>query len=198
MNTPHEGHNFGIKSSPLGPRTHHTVVRSTKQLINLSYYDAMKFTKKNTSHLNDQQLWSNTPTSDHVTTWIEGLIKKELDLVEDYDLMRIDQDTWYTKFKGQRNLSDKWNKIPVFERVRKIVKSPSGALACSCGLADRFRLPCCHILLVNNGEIKLNDVCVRNTVLYAQQYGDSKYKDETVQFEEQISNYHGPKYHVSD
>ena len=51
------------------------------------------------SHLNDQQLWSNTPTSDHVTTWIEGLIKKELDLVEEYDLMRIDEDTWYTKFK---------------------------------------------------------------------------------------------------
>ena len=46
MNTPHEGHNFGIKSSSFGPRRYYTVVCSTKQLINLSYYDAMKFAKK--------------------------------------------------------------------------------------------------------------------------------------------------------
>lgn len=46
MNTTHKGHNCTVKKSSLGPRSHHSVVRTTKQLITMSYYSAMKFGKK--------------------------------------------------------------------------------------------------------------------------------------------------------
>lgn len=52
--------------------------------------------------------------------------------------------------------------------------------------------------MINQGEIALKDVCVCNTVAYAQQYGDVNFPDETENFEIEIKNYNGPKYHPID
>ena len=198
MNTLHEGHHNGIKKSPLGLISHHSVVRSTKKLITMSYYSAMKFGKKNIDFLNQTQLWSNTPTYNNLTTWIEVIIMHQIGLVNQYDIVRTNKKTWYCKSKITQEKMETLKKIPIFHRVRKITKSEEGILHCSCCFTERFRLPCRHILLVNNGEIKLSDVCVRNTVIYGQQYGDQKFQDETKKFDEKISNYKGPYYHPTE
>ena len=54
MNTPHEGYHNGIKKSPLGPRYHHSLVNSTKKLIEFSYYIALKFSKITAQQLHSQ------------------------------------------------------------------------------------------------------------------------------------------------
>ena len=51
MNTPKEGHHNGIKKSPIGPKHHLSLVRSTKQLIAFYFFSAINYAKKNTQQL---------------------------------------------------------------------------------------------------------------------------------------------------
>ena len=71
MTTPQEGHHNGIKKSPIGPKHHHSLVRSTKQLVAFSLFSAINYPKKNTQQLHTTSQWSRSPTSKYVTSFIE-------------------------------------------------------------------------------------------------------------------------------
>ena len=80
MNTPHEGHHRGLKASPSGPKKHHSLLVATKKTIDMSYLSALKFVKTTSRQKHSNPLFSNTPTCPHVTTFIESLIREQLNL----------------------------------------------------------------------------------------------------------------------
>ena len=198
MNTPHEGYHNGVKASVIGPKEHHSLVRSSKQLITLSYLNASKFAKKNAMILHRTQLWSKSSVTNIVTQHVEGLIKKEIELIESYDLVRVNKDRWWSTYNGDRNLEPIENEIPKFRRIRVITLEEDGTLHCTCNLQNRFLFPCRHILKINKGKIVPEDVCVRNYAEYAQYYGDDRFPDKTRHFDDRLKQYNGPKYHIEE
>ena len=50
ITTPQEGHHNGIKKSPISPKHHHLLVRSTKKLIAFSFFSAIDYAKKTHSN----------------------------------------------------------------------------------------------------------------------------------------------------
>ena len=127
---------------------------------------------------------------------IEGLIHSQLILADKYDLVQESENIWFVRHNENDQRTRSESPIPKYQRLRKVTKSSDGSLSCTCGWLDCFQIPCCHIILVNNGEIKISDVGVQNTIEYAQKYGDARYKDDTIEFDQQIAQYKGPKYHV--
>ena len=112
MNTPHEGLHNGFKKSVVGPKETHSLVRLTKQLITLSYQNASNFAKKNAMVLHRKQLWSNSSVSNIVTPHVEGLIKLEVELIDSYDLVRVNECQWCSTSIGERNLEPIQDEIP--------------------------------------------------------------------------------------
>ena len=55
----------------------------------------------------------------YVTKYIEGLIKTEVELIDSYDMVKMDKHTWYCMFNGERELTYEKKYIPKFARVRK-------------------------------------------------------------------------------
>ena len=198
MNTPHEGLHNGLKKSVVGPKETHSLVRSTKQLITLSYQHASNFAKKNAMVLHRKQLWSNSSVSNIVTPHVEGLIKLEVELIDSYDLVRVNKCQWWSTYIGERNLEPIQDEIPKFRRVRVITLLEDGALHCTCHQPKRFLFPCRHILKINKGKFVPEDVCVRNYAEYAQFYGDDRFPDKTKYFDERMTKYTGPKYHFNE
>ena len=134
-----------------------------------------------------------------VTNHVEGLIKKQIELIDSYDLVQVNSNTWWSKYNGISDESDEPKKtcqfIPKFRRVRVINLLQDGTLHCSCHLPDRFRIPCGHIIKINAGLVKAEDVCVSNYVEYAQMYGDIRFPEITNEFDTKMRNYNGPCYH---
>ena len=126
---------------------------------------------------------------------MDGLIKTEVELIDSYDTVQIDKHTWYCMFNSDRELTYEQKYIPKFARVRKITLSSNGSLSCSCCLQNRFLIPCRHIININKGVFTTDDVCVRNSVLYAHKYGNARFPDDTLIFDQRMNSYTGPKYH---
>lgn len=168
----------------------------------MSYKAAMEFSKCNSNQISKTQLWSSTETMKYVTSYVEGLIKKQIELIDSYDLVQVNSNTWWSIFNGLCNECDD-NKsisklIPNFRRVRVIKLEKDNTLHCSCHIQDRFRIPCGHIIKINEGLVKATDVCVSNYIEYAQMYSDIRFSEITKEFNERMNEYNGPHYHRSD
>ena len=79
----------------------------------------MKYTKNNSRSIHGKQNWSKNPSGDIVTKHIEGLIKTEIELIDSYDIVRVDENTLYCLFTGERNIEHKTNNYSSFQNSSK-------------------------------------------------------------------------------
>ena len=101
--------------------------------------------------LNRTFLWSNTCTSQYLTTYAEGLICQRKQKARNYLVREHKHKSWYV-LNEQYDVPPKRPLVPNFIHVRRVdlQEDTDGNtfLNCTCGRNQKFLLPCYHITAV--------------------------------------------------
>jgi hypothetical protein len=146
MNTAHEGTNNGIKycAAPVLPT--HTLAKSARTLSQNGKISARQRELDYARDIDSTKLWSQLPTSEHLTQMGEGLVVEQWKLHNDYESRRINHDCFQVRhFENQqsRNMV-----IPIFKRTRTVFIADDGRLRCDCCHFERIGIVCRHMMHV--------------------------------------------------
>jgi hypothetical protein len=144
MNTAHEGTNNGIKycAAPVLPT--YSLNKTAQVLSKNSSITARQRSIVVAQDLVSSKLWSDLPTSNHLTTLGEGLVVEQWKQRNEYESIRIG----LHQFQVRRRTQDiSKSVIPVFRRIR-LVSIQSDCLYCNCCYFERIGIGCRHILHV--------------------------------------------------
>lgn len=150
--SPHEGTNFGAKSSAASVKPTMSMDKSaqalclqsnikTEELNELAYHDYMKRNKK----------WSCLPSAPHSCRHAEGLLTVVFMRRKLYAVYRVGQFIFDVEFCGDgSDMKDVMDCgiFPLFWRVHRVTISRDGKLSCSCCAFEEDGIPCPHIASV--------------------------------------------------
>ena len=153
-NTCLEGTNNGLKYSGDAVRPSMGVAQAGKCMINQDERKSNTRKRKAVTEFNSTPLYTGTATGKKINKVAENMLKKQIELSENYCSVRISETKWALWFSGKRkegeeemDIDHEWP-TPRFRRTRFVSIHKDGGLQCSCGYANRNGIPDRHIIHV--------------------------------------------------
>jgi hypothetical protein len=151
----HEGTNYGIKEHAAGVLPSNKIDVAGKKLSLQASMKGAQMEAESAYMASSQSLWSESPTSNHVTTLAESILSRAASRTHDYSVLRTASDSWEVHYIGHEDYScenDRFgtahhSPIPIFTRIR-VVRNVNDFLCCDCGSQQRIGLTCVHTTAV--------------------------------------------------
>jgi hypothetical protein len=152
----HEGTNFGIKEHAAAVLPCHRISKAAKNLSLQSMMKCRQMEAESTYLTSSHCLWSDMPTSNHLTTLAESILSRNFSRIDEYKVMRTGADVWEVPYSapnqevaasGDRNAHKLKSPEPRFNRLR-IVTNVNGSLLCDCCAQERVGLTCVRTMAV--------------------------------------------------
>jgi hypothetical protein len=151
----HEGTNFAIKEHAAAALPSHIIDVAGEGLSLQSTMKGTHLESELTYMASSQSLWSQLPTSNHVTTLAESILSQAHARTHDYSVNRTAIDSWEVGYVGHDNYSFKTDRqrikrndpFPIFKPIR-LVESHQDSLCCDCGAQQQLGLTCVHTMAV--------------------------------------------------
>jgi hypothetical protein len=148
-NTPLEGTNGGLKYGYFAVQPHMKISTSASYMICQDEYRHTE--QKRTAHTNscNTRLYNlnadGTKDTNRIVPKAVGEMQKQITLAGTYCSLRIDDMTWLVRTGKDDSIGQTTRLIPVFCRVRKVLRLEHGGFECSCPFTSMFGIPCRHI-----------------------------------------------------
>jgi hypothetical protein len=114
---------------------------------------------KSAKSMSSAKLWSESKTSNKITSHGEGLVETEYSVRNNYCSVQARDKVWWVMALSQVQELEKDVRVygsPRFRRVRIVTLSTQGRLLCNCGYIHRAGKPCRHCYHVT-GVIECTD-----------------------------------------
>jgi hypothetical protein len=143
MNTAHEDTNNGIKycAAPVLPS--YSLSKSARTLSQNGKVTARQHELDNARAVDSTKLWSNLPTSEHLTHLGEGLVVEQWKIRNNYESRQIEANLFQVR---RMNHNPKNVAMPIFKRIRIVSIANDGRLRCSCCYFERIGIVCRHMM----------------------------------------------------
>jgi len=95
-----------------------------------------------------------------VTPFAMEKLQEQLKQSEEYAVEQVNPTSW--KVTNNRTQSNTWSKPwQVKKEARLLEMLPNARIVCDCDFFLSYRIPCRHILALNNGNVLLDDIGIR-------------------------------------
>ena len=97
-NNPHEGTNFGAKAHAASVKPFHTIDNAGQSLSLQSESKVHSIESQVMRDVSKNYLWSNIPTSGHLTSYGEGILDLISERIPKYQCQFVSRYKWYVKY----------------------------------------------------------------------------------------------------
>ena len=147
-----EALNQSIKRGPISVNSKMDISNSGFTQLKATTAKSLKRKLETAKDINTNKLWSNSKTSDYLTTYAEGIMCDIFDRRTQYTNIRTSSKEWLVIHKNSLDdcIGETWDitknhSSMHFSRLRTVSLNTEGFMTCSCEFPSRWLLPCSHI-----------------------------------------------------
>jgi hypothetical protein len=133
-----------IKKGPAAAKPSMSIDKSAMQQLKGTELRGIKRKAHNAAQISSTGLWTRLPTSEHLTTHMEGIACTLFDLGSEWAFSRESPTEWLV-YAAPWCAAPEDSPLPAFDQLYQVVLIGGKWMTCTCGLPHRLKIPCFHI-----------------------------------------------------